>query len=54
MVAAYSNHVADTGNGLEHLLHFVTVESLLVNFGHRNLKDALDAMVKEHLGFIEL
>ncbi len=29
-----SNHVAYTGDGVEHLSHFVVVQSLFANFGH--------------------
>ena len=49
-----SNHVAYAGDGVEHLSHFVIVEPLFANFGHRYLKDASNATVKEHFEFVEL
>ena len=31
---SHGNHVADAGDGVEHLSHFVVVESLFTDFGH--------------------
>ncbi len=52
MVAACGNHVAYTGDGVEHSSHFIVVESLFADSGHRYLEDALDASVEEHFEFI--
>ena len=37
------NHVADAWDGVKHPSHFVVVEFLFANVGHRYLKDAADA-----------
>jgi hypothetical protein len=43
-----SNHVSDTGDGIEHATYFVVAKVLVSYVGHRDMQDASYAAVEEY------
>ena len=48
------DHIADAGDGVEHIANFDVVEVLFADSSHRNLENAAYASVEKHLEFVEV
>jgi hypothetical protein len=51
---ARCNHVSDTGDGVEHFLDSLVLQSVILDLGHQYLEDSANAAMKEDLKLVEL